>query len=85
MPVSPDFVGALLLGRRVGFGKEAMPPHSLTLTMVGAALLWVGWFGFNAGSNLEANEYAVLAMANTFIATAAAGLSLDVHRMARQG
>jgi Amt family ammonium transporter len=69
------FVGALLLGRRIGFGKEAMPPHSLTLTMVGAALLWVGWFGFNAGSNLEANEYAVLAMANTFIATAAAGLS----------
>ena len=68
------FVGALLLGRRVGFGKEAMPPHSLTLTMVGAALLWVGWFGFNAGSNLEANQYAGLAMANTFIATAAAGL-----------
>ena len=69
------FVGALLLGRRVGFGKEPMPPHSLTLTMVGAALLWVGWFGFNAGSNLEANEYAVLAMANTFVATAAAGLA----------
>jgi Amt family ammonium transporter len=69
------FVGALLLGRRVGYGKEAMPPHSLTLTMVGAALLWVGWFGFNAGSNLEANEYAVLAMANTFVATAAAGFS----------
>jgi ammonium transporter, Amt family len=69
------FVGALLMGRRVGFGKEPMPPHSLTLTMVGAALLWVGWFGFNAGSNLEANEYAVLAMANTFVATAAAGVS----------
>ncbi len=69
------FVGALLLGRRIGFGREAMPPHSLTLTMVGAALLWVGWFGFNAGSNLESNEYAVLAMANTFIATATAGLS----------
>ena len=69
------FVGALLLGRRVGFGKEPMPPHSLTLTMTGAALLWVGWFGFNAGSNLEANQYAGLAMANTFIATAAAGLS----------
>src|SRR5271165_2435344 len=49
------FVGALLLGHRIGFGKEAMPPHSLTLTMVGASLLWVGWFGFNAGSNLEAN------------------------------
>jgi Amt family ammonium transporter len=69
------FVGALLLGRRIGYGKEAMPPHSLTLTMVGASLLWVGWFGFNAGSNLEANAGAVLAMANTFVATAAAGLS----------
>ncbi len=68
-------VGALLLGRRVGFGKEPMPPHSLTLTMVGASLLWVGWFGFNAGSNLEANEYAGLAMANSFIATAGAGVS----------
>ena len=68
-------VGALLLGRRIGFGKEAMPPHSLTLTMVGAALLWVGWFGFNAGSALEANGTAVVAMANTFLATAAAGLS----------
>jgi ammonium transporter, Amt family len=69
------FVGALLLGRRVGFGREPMPPHSLTLTMVGASLLWVGWFGFNAGSNLEANYGAVLAMGNTFVATAAAGLS----------
>ena len=68
-------VGALLLGRRIGFGKEPMPPHSLTLTMVGAALLWVGWFGFNAGSNLEANSGATLAMANTFVATAAAGAS----------
>ena len=69
------FVGALLLGRRIGFGREPMPPHSLTLTMVGASLLWVGWFGFNAGSNLEANAGAVLAMANTFVATAAAGVS----------
>jgi Amt family ammonium transporter len=68
-------VGALLLGRRIGFGTEPMPPHSLTLTMVGASLLWVGWFGFNAGSNLESNAGAVLAMANTFVATAAAGLS----------
>jgi Amt family ammonium transporter len=68
-------VGALLLGRRIGFGKEAMPPHSLTLTMVGASLLWVGWFGFNAGSALEANASAVLAMANTFVATAAAGVA----------
>ncbi len=69
------FVGALLIGRRIGYGKEPMPPHSLTLTMVGTALLWVGWFGFNGGSNLEANEYAGLAMANTFTATAAAGVS----------
>jgi Amt family ammonium transporter len=68
-------VGCLFLGQRLGYRKEPMPPHSMTLTMVGAALLWVGWFGFNAGSNLEANEYAALAMANTFIATAAAGIS----------
>ena len=68
-------VGALILGKRQGYGKEPMPPHSLTLTLVGAGLLWVGWFGFNAGSNLEANGYASLAMINTFVATAAAGLS----------
>jgi Amt family ammonium transporter len=68
-------VGALVLGKRVGYRREAMPPHSLTLSMVGAALLWVGWFGFNAGSNLEANGTAALAMANTFVATAGAGLS----------
>jgi Amt family ammonium transporter len=68
-------VGSIILGKRTGFQKEPMPPHSLTLTMVGAGLLWVGWFGFNAGSNLEANGYAALAMVNTFIATAAAGFS----------
>jgi ammonium transporter, Amt family len=68
-------VGALMLGKRVGYGKEAMPPHSLTFTMVGAALLWVGWFGFNAGSALEANATAALAMLNTFVATAAAALA----------
>ncbi len=68
-------VGAIILGKRQGFGKEPMPPHSLTLTLVGAGLLWVGWFGFNAGSNLESNAYASLAMVNTFVATAAAGLS----------
>jgi Amt family ammonium transporter len=68
-------VGALILGPRKGFKTEAMPPHSLTLTLVGAGLLWVGWFGFNAGSNLEANGYAALAMFNTLIATAAAGVS----------
>ncbi len=69
------FVGALLIGKRIGYKKEAMPPHSLAFTMVGASLLWVGWFGFNAGSALEANGTAVLAMANTFVATAAAGVS----------
>jgi ammonium transporter, Amt family len=68
-------VGALMLGKRTGYMKEPMPPHSLTLTMAGAGLLWVGWFGFNAGSNLEANGYAALAMINTFVATAAAGMS----------
>jgi ammonium transporter, Amt family len=68
-------MGALILGPRKGYRVEAMPPHSLTLTLVGAGLLWVGWFGFNAGSNLESNGYASLALVNTFIATAAAGLS----------
>jgi Amt family ammonium transporter len=68
-------VGALIVGRRVGYGTEQMPPNSLTLTMVGAALLWFGWFGFNCGSNLEASATAFVAMINTFVCTAAAGLS----------
>jgi Amt family ammonium transporter len=68
-------VGAVIMGKRVGYGKEAMPPHSLTMTMIGASLLWVGWFGFNAGSNLEATGTAALAMINSFVATAAAALS----------
>jgi Amt family ammonium transporter len=68
-------VGAYLVGKRVGYGKESLTPHSLTLTMVGASLLWVGWFGFNAGSNLEANGVAALAFINTLVATAAATLS----------
>jgi Amt family ammonium transporter len=68
-------VGALILGKRIGYGREAMAPHSLALAMVGASLLWVGWFGFNAGSNLEANGVAALAMMNTFVATAAAALA----------
>ncbi|RZI77817.1 MAG: ammonium transporter [Rubrivivax sp.] len=68
-------VGAILVGKRIGYKTEPMAPHSLTLTMVGAALLWVGWFGFNAGSNLESNGYAGLAMLNTFLATAAAGIA----------
>jgi Amt family ammonium transporter len=67
-------VGALMIGKRIGYGKELMAPHSLTMTMIGASLLWVGWFGFNAGSNLEANGVAALAMVNTFVATAAAGM-----------
>ncbi len=68
-------VGCVLLGKRIGYGKELMAPHSLTMTMIGAALLWVGWFGFNAGSNLEANGTAGLAMINTFVATAAAAVA----------
>jgi ammonium transporter, Amt family len=68
-------MGALMVGKRIGFGKELMPPHSLPMTMIGAALLWVGWFGFNAGSNLEASGGAALAMINTFVATAAAAMS----------
>ncbi|WP_295642223.1 ammonium transporter [uncultured Methylibium sp.] len=68
-------VGAYMIGKRVGYGKEAFTPHSLTLTMVGASLLWVGWFGFNAGSALEASNSAVLAFANTFSATSAAVLA----------
>jgi len=68
-------VGAFMVGKRIGYGKESMAPHSLTLTMVGAALLWVGWFGFNAGSNLEANGLTALAFVNTLVATAAATLA----------
>jgi Amt family ammonium transporter len=68
-------VGALIIGKRIGYGKELMAPHSLTMSMIGASLLWVGWFGFNAGSNLEASGGAALAMSNTFVATAAAALS----------
>ncbi|MDR6952452.1 Amt family ammonium transporter [Ancylobacter sp. 3268] len=65
-------VGCLLVGKRTGFGKELMPPHSLPFAMVGASVLWVGWFGFNAGSNLEANAGTTLALVNTFVATAGA-------------
>ncbi len=65
-------VGAYVLGKRIGYGKEAMPPHSLPLTMLGAAMLWTGWFGFNAGSNLEATSGAALAAVNTLFATAGA-------------
>jgi Amt family ammonium transporter len=65
-------VGAFMVGKRIGYGREALKPHNLTQTMVGASILWVGWFGFNAGSALEANGTAALAFVNTFLATAAA-------------
>ncbi|MGO9007719.1 MAG: ammonium transporter [Beijerinckiaceae bacterium] len=68
-------VGAFIIGPRIGYGKEVLAPHSLSLSMVGASLLWVGWFGFNAGSNLEANGTTALAFVNTMVATAAAALS----------
>src|SRR6201988_1031526 len=68
-------VGAFVLGKRIGFGREPMAPHSLTMTMIGASLLWFGWFGFNAGSALEANGSAALAFMNTYLATACAVLS----------
>ncbi len=68
-------VGCLMIGKRTGYGKEATPPHSLVMTMIGASLLWVGWFGFNAGSNLEANGVTAVAFINTFVATAAAAVS----------
>jgi Amt family ammonium transporter len=68
-------VGALIIGKRTGYGKDLMAPHSLTMTMIGASLLWVGWFGFNAGSNLESNGTTALAFVNTMVATAGAALS----------
>ena len=78
-------VGAYMVGKRVGFGKEAFTPHSLTLTMVGASLLWVGWFGFNAGSALEAGNSAALAFLNTFSATATAVLAWCVGEALMRG
>ncbi len=68
-------VGAIVIGKRIGYGKEPMAPHNLPMTMIGASLLWVGWFGFNAGSNLEATGGAALALLNTIVATAAAALT----------
>jgi Amt family ammonium transporter len=78
-------VGAIIVGKRIGYGKEALPPHSLTLSMVGASLLWVGWFGFNAGSNLEANGTTALAFVNTMVATAGAALSWMLTEWAVKG
>lgn len=78
-------VGAYMLGKRIGYGKEALTPHNLTMTMIGASLLWVGWFGFNAGSNLEANGGAGLAFVNTLFATAAAVLAWSVGEAITKG
>ena len=78
-------VGCLMIGKRVGFGKEATPPHSLTMTMIGASLRWVGWFGFNAGSNLEANGVTAVAFINTYVATAAAAVSWALVEQVRHG
>ena len=71
-------IGSIMIGKRTGYGKDLMAPHSMTLTLVGAAMLWFGWFGFNAGSNLEASGGAMLATVNTFIATAAAIVSWSI-------
>lgn len=71
-------MGCLVIGKRIGYKKEPMPPHSLTMTMIGASLLWVGWFGFNAGSNLESNGVTAVAFINTFVATAAAAVAWAV-------
>ncbi len=78
-------VGAFLIGKRIGFGRESMPPHNLVFTMAGASLLWVGWFGFNAGSNLEANGLTALAFLNTLVATAAATLSWSAAEALHKG
>ncbi|MEG2155105.1 MAG: ammonium transporter [Burkholderiaceae bacterium] len=78
-------VGAYFLGKRLGYGREAMPPHSLTMTMIGASLLWFGWFGFNAGSALEANNSAILAFANTFLATACAVMTWTLAEWMHKG
>ncbi|MDZ4775954.1 MAG: ammonium transporter, partial [Alphaproteobacteria bacterium] len=78
-------VGCIILGKRTGYKKEPMPPHSLTMVLIGTGLLWFGWFGFNAGSNLEANYYSALAMANTFLAPAAAGLSWTITEWVTKG
>ncbi|MCI1193085.1 ammonium transporter [Calidifontimicrobium sp. SYSU G02091] len=78
-------VGAYVVGKRIGYGKEAMPPHSLPLTMLGAAMLWVGWFGFNAGSNLEATAGAALATLNTLFATAAAMVAWTIGEALAKG
>ena len=79
------FVACLVIGRRIGYGRELMPPNSLAMCMIGGSLLWVGWFGFNAGSNLESNGAAGLALMNTFVATAAAALAWMFVEWAAKG
>jgi ammonia channel protein AmtB len=78
-------IGAIIVGKRLGYGKELMAPHSLVMTYIGAALLWFGWFGFNAGSNLEATGSASIAFVNTLMCPAAAATLLAVRGMADQG
>ena len=78
-------VGCLIVGKRIGFGKELMAPHSLTMTMLGGSMLWIGWFGFNAGSALAANDVAVLALLNTLLATAAAAVTWMLVEWAAKG
>ncbi|MET3856564.1 ammonium transporter [Rhizobium sp. OAE497] len=78
-------IGAIMVGKRTGYGKDMMAPHSMTLTMVGASMLWFGWFGFNAGSNLEASGGAMLATVNTFVATAAAVISWAIVESLTRG
>jgi Amt family ammonium transporter len=78
-------IGCLMIGERIGFKRENMAPHSMVMTMIGASMLWVGWFGFNVGSNLEANGGATLAMINTFVATAAAVLAWSLLEAVQRG
>ena len=78
-------VGAIVLGKRIGLGRESMAPHNLTMTMIGASLLWFGWFGFNAGSALEANGAAALAFMNTLPRHGLRGARLDVRGVDLQG
>jgi Amt family ammonium transporter len=78
-------IGCLMIGERIGYKRENMAPHSMVMTMIGASMLWVGWFGFNVGSNLEANAGATLAMINTFVATAAAVLAWSLLEALQRG
>ena len=78
-------IGAIMVGKRIGYGKDMMAPHSVTMTYIGAGLLWVGWFGFNAGSNLEASGGALIATMNTFLATAAATISWSIVEKITRG